>query len=517
MDKLLESCPALSEAEISRRIDEEGFHQEFLFYRRADGDDLDWILGAPEDGYQMFCTACGQEFFQPRDRKHTAKTMGHCPRCGAPVTPCRWRDRKKLEEVQFAWHLFQRGAGPDVWLRSFQVSMRRDFRAGKYDIFEYCRIVFQPGGAHKWTRSRDYMRGVHPWEPVKTIRLKQWHGGYGFTRENAWAGVTIEEMAGSCLQYAPMGEIMQLHQDPVPLLALWAKYPAAEYVYKLLPQAFLWRDEDPAAFRAVVNLRATRPDRLFPHLSRGEVRVLRREMPLMSLYGIALYQRLKKAGAVEPGRAGMAFASEIGRYQDFFELAGRCGTDGRTLRRYLQRQAKRRGVRIGDAMQELEDYLRQLARLGVQGGETMPHDLHAAHERLSARERKIINAPLNGKFRARRHLLRWMRWRHGGLLIRPVDSAEEITREGEQMHNCVAGYASWHAEGKTIILLLRRCSAPGESWHTVEIEPNTFTCRQCYAAHNRPAEPEAQAFMALYLEHLQQLRPQKRKKERSAA
>ena len=168
-------------------------------------------------------------------------------------------------------------------------------------------------------------------------------------------------------------------------------------------------------------------------------------------------------------------------------------------------------------MQELQDYLGQLDRLGVQGGETMPHDLHAAHERLSARERKIINEPLNHKFRARRHLLRWMRWRHGGLLIRPVDSAEEITREGEQMHNCVAGYASRHAEGKTIILMLRRCRAPGESWHTVEIEPVTLTCRQCYAAHNRPAEPEAQAFMEAYLEHLRQLRPQKRKKERSAA
>ena len=50
------------------------------------------------------------------------------------------------------------------------------------------------------------------------------------------------------------------------------------------------------------------------------------------------------------------------------------------------------------------------------------------------------------------------------MFIRPVDSAEEITREGEQQSNCVAGYAKRHAEGKTIILVLRKCSAPGESW-----------------------------------------------------
>ena len=522
MDKLLENCPALSEAKISRRISEEGFHQEFLFYRRADGDDLEWILGAPEDGYQMFCTACGQEFFQPMDRKHTAKTMGHCPRCGAPVTPCRWRDRKKIEEVQFAWHLFQRGEGPDVWLRSFQVSMRRDFRAGKYDFFEYCRIVFRPGGAHKWTRSRSWYYGVSEWKPVKSICLKRWHGNYGQTRDDVWAGVTMEEMEDSCLQYVPMGETKPLLNDIVSFLALWCKYPAVEYVWKMGFGAWFAQRErgSGAAFSRVVNLRAKRPDKLFPHLSKGEIKLLRGKGSYMDINVVALYQRLKKAGAVEPGAAGMEFAREVNmsRYIDFFALAERCGVEPRELRKYLQKQAGRRaGARVHIVMQELDDYLGQLNRLGVQGGDRMPRDLHEAHERLSARERKLKNAPLNGKFRARRHLLRWMRWRHGGLLIRPVDSAEEITREGEQMHNCVAGYASRHAEGKTIILLLRRRRAPGESWHTVEIEPVTLTCRQCYAAYNRPAEPEAQAFMDLYMEHLRQLRPQKRTRERSAA
>ena len=105
------------------------------------------------------------------------------------------------------------------------------------------------------------------------------------------------------------------------------------------------------------------------------------------------------------------------------------------------------------------------------------------------------------------------------MFIRPVDSADELTREGEQQHNCVAGYANRHADGKTIILLLRKCSAPCQSWHTVEIDPETLTCRQCYAARNMPREPEAAAFMEAYLEHLQQVRPgkRKRKQKRSAA
>ena len=523
MDMLLESCPELSLAELSARISEEVGHEEFLFYRVSQGDDLEWLLGAAGDGYEMFCTACGQRFFEPRDRKRPAKAYTHCPQCGAAVSPSRWRDRARLESLQFAYHVFQRGEGEAVWLRSYQVSMHRDFLSGKYDIFEYCRVLFQEGCAHKWKRSRSWYFGVSNWEPVKTICLKRWHGAYGQTRDDVWAGVPMEEIEGSCLQYVPMDEVLRLDLDPVALLALWCKYPAVEYVWKmgfagwLVDRARGYGTE----FSRVVNLRARRPDRLFPHLSKGEIKLLRRRTGSVNIFVVELYQRLKKAGAVEPGAAGMEFAREanMSRYIDFFALAERCGATPRELRKYLQKQAGRRaGARVYIVMQELDDYLGQLNRLSVRGGDRMPRDLHEAHERLSARERKLKNAPLNGKFRTRRHLLRWMCWKHDGMFIRPVDSAEEITREGEQQSNCVAGYAKRHAEGKTIILLLRKCSAPGESWHTVEIDPATLACKQCYGHGNAQRTPEAAAFMEAYLAHLHEVRPDHwRQTERSAA
>ena len=523
LDRFLERCPELSLAELSARISEEGWHEEFLFYRVSQGDDLEWLLGAAGDGYEMFCTACGQRFFEPRDRKHTAKHYTHCPQCGAEISPKRWRDRARLESTQFAYHVFQHGEGADVWLRSYQVSMDRDFMGRKYVIFEYCRILFQPGGAHKWTRSRSWYNGVSQWGPVKAIRLKRWHGNYGQTRDDVWAGVTMEEIEGSCLQYVPMDEVLRLDLDPVALLALWCKYPAVEYIWKMGFAGWLVDRARGygAEFSRVVNLRARRPDRLFPHLTRAELRLLRGRYREMHLTAVELYQRLKKAGAVQPGAAGMAFAGDAaGCYIDFFALAKRCGAEPRELRRYLERQAKRRDrVRVHDVMIEHNDYLDQLMRLHADGGDRMPHDLHEAHARLSERERRLNNRPLNGKFRARRHLLRWMCWKHDGMFIRPVDSAEEITREGEQMHNCVAGYAKRHAEGKTIILLLRKCSAPGESWHTVEIDPATLACKQCYGHGNAQRTPEAAAFMEAYLAHLQAVRPGRRqgRKERRAA
>ena len=54
-------------------------------------------------------------------------------------------------------------------------------------------------------------------------------------------------------------------------------------------------------------------------------------------------------------------------------------------------------------------------------------------------------------------------------------------------------------------MVLRKCSEPRTPWHTVEIDPETLECRQCYAAHNRARTPEAAEFMKLYLAHLREI------------
>lgn len=517
-----EDAPALSAADVSERISEIVGHEEFLFYRVAQTNDLDWILGASDDGYEMFCTACGQRFFEPRNRKHPAKNFTLCPKCGSQISPKRWRDRARLEAIQFAFHTCTRGERQDIWFRSFQVRMNRDFEnADKYDIFEYCRVCFQLGGALKWTRSRSYYWGVSDWKPVKKIGLKRWHGCYGVTRDDIWDGVTEETVQGSCLQYAP-GEAVRLLDDPIAFYALFCKYPAVEYVWKK-GFARLFHDREcgcGAEFNRVVNLRAKRPDKLFPRLDKQDLRLLRGHTD-MHLPALVDYIRLKETGA-DGNRDKMAeWAEQIANWGlDFWGLPARCGTDARGLLRYCDKQAGRRKVRLGNVLHELCDYLDQLDRLGVNGEDRMPYDLHEAHARLSERERRIKSRKLNMPFRIRRHLLRWMCWKHNGMFIRPVDSADELTREGEQQQNCVAGYAKRHADGKTIILLLRKCSEPCKSWHTVEIDPESLTCRQCYAARNMQCTPEAAAFMTAYLEHLRQVRPvrqSKQKKKRRAA
>ena len=499
---LLELCPELDYTALCDRIAEIVTHEEFLFFRRTDGDELNWVLGAV-DGYEMHCTACGEDFFEARNRKKPAKQYEHCPRCGARISPHRWRDRARLESIQFAFHVLQRGMGRDVWFRSYQVETQRDFETGyKYNAFEYARVLYQDGGATRWTRCRSWYFGVTNWERKGSVNLKRWHGHMGHTREDYFHLPDADELRGSCLQYAMVQEAFDTLADPVAYLAQYVKYPALEWLWKLDLGHWLRQREQGCGkeFLQIVNLRSREPGNLL-RLTRQELRLIR-EFPAYRVECAAMYLRLRKAGAAQADRASLVFAEEISSaYRDFFALAERAGTTPRVLRKYYNKQSGRSGRTIRQVTDEHWDYLDQMARMQADG-DRLPRDLHAAHARRSARERKLKNRDLNGAFRARRRLLRWLCWRHGGMFIRPVDSPEEIIREGEQQDNCVAGYARAHAEGRRIILLLRRADKPCESWHTVELDPMTLTCRQCYGYRNAERTAEAAAFMEAYLDHI---------------
>lgn len=92
------------------------------------------------------------------------------------------------------------------------------------------------------------------------------------------------------------------------------------------------------------------------------------------------------------------------------------------------------------------------------------------------------------------------------MFIRPIDSAEEIVREGEEQNNCVAGYANRHADGETIIMVLRKRSEPRKPWHTVEIEPEN-ACLPAVLRRSTITKrtPEAAEFMDKYLDHLREV------------
>ena len=498
----VDDMPPIDGGELEQLIDEHAPHGEYLFFRRNPGDDLDPFLGH-EDGYECFCTSCREHFVQPL-KSGPASKWKFCPRCRGEIHPSRWNGSKFLAAEAFLFSFFLRGRGREVWLVSMQVRMNPHFLESKFCAREVSRIVFFEGGAKRWRF--DFMDNV--W-PVKRIAMPRWHYGcyYGGAYPSFLA-IDSAELRGSCLEYSCLDSANYALEDLAAYLALYCRYPAA--VEHLVKHGFIFwlRERESrggAIFNRLINLRADSPKKLFRGLDRADLRVLLNTK--VSLGSALFYRELRRAGAGRADKDSVFFATRASAVlYDFSQFSALCADFGQTpkeVRKYIERQARRADQTLHAALVELRDYREQLDRLGLDGGR-LPPDLHEAHMRLTRREAQLKHHTENAKFRARRHLLQWMKWRHGGCFIRPVDSLNEITLEGEAQSNCVASYADLHANGKTIIMLLRQCSAPDVSWHTVEIDPETLGCRQCYGYKNRARTPEAAEFMEAYINHLRE-------------
>lgn len=494
--------PPIDGGELEQLIDEHVQHMEYLFFRRNPGDDLDPFLGH-EDGYECFCTRCREHFVRPL-KEGPASHWGFCPVCHGAVAPKRWggENAKFLAAEAFLFSFFLRGRGREVWLVSLQVRMNPRFLESKYCAREVSRIVFYDGDAKKWRI--DYADCAHQ---VKRVGSTNWPYGMG-NFYPSFSALDESELRGTCLEYSCLETANYALEDLASYLALYCRYPAA--VEHLVKRGFIFwlREREScggAIFNRLINLRADSPKKLFRGLDRADLRVLLDAKA--SLPTALFYRELRRAGAGRADKDSVFFAmtasSVLHGFSDFSALCTDFGESPKEVRKYIERQARRADQMLHAALVELRDYREQLERLGLAGGE-LPDDLHEAHARLSERERRLLNRGKNEKFRTRRRLLGWMCWRYKGMLIRPIDSAEEIVREGEEQDNCVAGYANRHADGKTIIMVLRQCSDPRTPWHTVEIDPETLGCRQCYGYKNRARTPEAAEFMDAYINHLRE-------------
>lgn len=95
-------------------------------------------------------------------------------------------------------------------------------------------------------------------------------------------------------------------------------------------------------------------------------------------------------------------------------------------------------------------------------------------------------------------------YRTKSILITPPKSSVDLKKEGERLHHCVYNYAEDVANGKKIILFIRKVSAPDEPLATLELDPNTLAVVQCRGLQNNPypEEKEVDKFVAKWLARL---------------
>lgn len=119
-----------------------------------------------------------------------------------------------------------------------------------------------------------------------------------------------------------------------------------------------------------------------------------------------------------------------------------------------------------------------------------PKNLKSAHDRAEAmrqarelEEKAKECAKLKEQFDALKAKQKTLEFSTDEYFIRQPASTNEIVAEGQKLSHCVGGYSERHAAGKLTIMFLRRKSAPGEPFYTIEVS-NDYKIVQCRGYKN---------------------------------
>lgn len=108
----------------------------------------------------------------------------------------------------------------------------------------------------------------------------------------------------------------------------------------------------------------------------------------------------------------------------------------------------------------------------------MPGDLAERHDLAAASLRTAEDEKAMRKYRARyRRLVEQFSFTADGLSVVVPGNIQDIVREGRVLQHCVGGYAERHVNGAVTILFLRKESAPGVPYVTIELSTEN-NCRE---------------------------------------
>lgn len=474
-------CYRLSLTEIEQKIKAEIKMPEFLFARTICDE-------YQTEVWDMYCSACGSNFLE--EKKQPLKNYSKCPMCGADIHPKRWNGRREITKQRFTYQHFARGQGSSIWLHSFDV--RRD-EEGELILKEYSRCFFDFGTAKRWNIG-------YKIKEIKDIKLKLLYTAYGTVYENYIGTIDQETIKGSCIEYSQIDRATKELKDPIEYLSLYIKNPFLEFVFKMdLSHIFLLREKNKSFFSKVVNMRAKNFKNLFFGLNQKDIPYLQNTNTLEIMY-IYRILRMKYKFAEHENTLEYAKALYFQSQDNHIFL----NKNAKKIYDYLQKQAKKTNISIRSIVSDYKDYLNQLKDLDIKDGDLFPKDLISAHERLMERANSIRKAKKNAEFRIKRKLLKQYYFRADGLFIRPINSENELIKEGETLRHCVASYSKRHLDTSRCILVIRRTNNSQNPFYTVEMDTKTNKIVQCRGFKNKEQTLEVAEFMQLYKNYLKE-------------
>lgn len=460
IDKRMEIVPALPHGWKYWVEETALFESRYIFYEYKDRKQM--------DGY---CTHCHHDV--KVEHPHHGKS-GVCPRCGSPITfkaigksTC-VVDRKYVTLIQ--------RVGNEFVFRGFSVckNYRENYRAPGFYVSEEMRAF-----SDKKFEIKD----------SDCFSYAEFRPDYNVTRwkDDANAGVYYDSavysknlkgiLADTKCQYSSLWTLLESNPGKkFNVLAFLQRYkPCYEYLIKmgfsrLVDEDFHGGDLSEKA-KSIPELLGL-PKSWIPELkkmnpTRDELR---------------LFQAAYKAGKTTTADEVREIEAIIGAHREIFSL--RVSTTHKILK-YFKPMVHEywNGCDASDSFTTWRDYIGfcKGLRWNLKNEFILfPKDLQKAHDEAmdlweakkdEAADRKIRE--MYQDYYSRFH------WEYKDLVMVIPRCAEDIRKEGQDQHNCVATYVESVARKSTVILFLRKTSEPDKSYYTVEYNKGrVIQCRR---------------------------------------
>lgn len=184
---------------------------------------------------------------------------------------------------------------------------------------------------------------------------------------------------------------------------------------------------------------------------------------------------------------------------------------------YANKKALEEKGSVRDIIVEWDDYIQAAKELKYNLGNDMllyPRDLKKSHDdAMKALKLKKDKDTNSGVVKIAKKFS-WLNFSRSGLEIKVAKDTKEIIKESEVLGHCVGrggGYISSMAEGKTLILTIRKKTAPSTPYFTVEADPITFAVRQYESKNRLRKSDEIEKFITSWKKHIAKMSVQSKK------
>lgn len=521
VDRLMEQAPELPEG--------------FADWLKTDGiARFDYAVYDPPKGKKQTriqCTRCGFDGMADVKRFHPVKDRrGICPSCGRPVT---WKTASsKFDRTRSCYHydepwyvaLIQR-MGDGIIIRYFYADVEFTLDHGAVTkrtctCGEIKRVIF-PDAASVRHECYEHIRyknqGGFRWAPGV--------GVYKTQEAFLYTDNLPEALKGTAWQYSGIRELQEkCWPKNIPVLDYLYVYPEAEYLeyFSKTGMTNLARDAiwHAYTFKTRLNTQKTRPEEIL-QVRKQDVRTLIKHNGGEEM--LCVLQEMNLTGTELSEEDLLHYVTLFGR--ETRHLNPPAGITLHRALKYFKKQTQKafdkdkwnHRYTKQEAMLMLErslwrdwgDYLNWLHVFQPHCTDEyylLPPDLVKAHdmllEMIQSRRKKEEEARRKKQEKAVNRLLSEMRQTGGmamqarGLLIRLPKDMDEIKREGELQHHCVATYIDRVERRQTLILFVRKISDPDTPFYTLEWKDGKVA--QCRGMRNADMTPEVKTFVAAF-------------------